>query len=73
MRRLRLRHDHQPPQLDRPTFTGSGTQIACRMAEAAIFGTVVIVMIKMEGLAWQHRQPAPAAGFAVRLRQQSFA
>jgi hypothetical protein len=71
--RLRFRRHNQPAplQLDSPSFTGSSTQIASPMAEAAIFGAVVVVMIKMEGLAWQHRQPAAAARLAVSLSQQS--
>ena len=74
MHRLRWgSRDHQPSplQLDSPSFTGSSTQVACPMAEAAIFGAVEVVMIKMEGLAWQHRQAATAARLAIRLRQQS--
>jgi hypothetical protein len=61
-----------PPQLNGPRFLRSSPQIAYLVRKAPPLRAVEVIMIKMELLTRQHRQPATAARLAVRLSQQSF-
>jgi hypothetical protein len=59
-----------PPQLNGPRFLRRSPQIAYLVTKSQPLRPVVVIMIKMELLTRNHRQPAPAARLAARLSQQ---